>query len=153
VADRRHYQLQVNNIGILVETDPDLPRTMADPYQIQQVVLNLIVNAEHAIKGFRNHGQIVVRTETDGSQIRLTIEDDGPGIPENVRSKIFNPFFTTKEDGQGTGLGLSICLGIVQEHGGTIVAESLPHGGTAVIVELPVTDSNGATRSEALSIR
>ena len=152
-VELRHYQLQVNNIGIAVETDPNLPRTMADPHKIQQVVLNLITNAEQAIRGFRSSGQIVVRTQTDGARIRLSIEDDGPGIPENVRNKIFSPFFTTKEEGQGTGLGLSICLGIVQEHGGTIVAESLPNGGTAMVVELPITNDSAAVRNEALASR
>ena len=148
-VELRQYQLRVNNISISVETDPNLPRTMADPFKIQQVVLNLIVNAEQAIANTHKSGHITVRTETLGENIRLAVEDDGPGIPEDVRAKIFNPFFTTKAEGQGTGLGLSICVGIVQEHGGSISAEGQPNGGTAMVVELPITDQSGKAAKAA----
>ncbi|HEV2288912.1 MAG TPA: ATP-binding protein [Candidatus Acidoferrales bacterium] len=136
----RGYELRVENITVSCELAPDLPATLADPFQLQQVVLNLLVNAEQAILEGRGQGRIRIRTRKV-SEDRLTIEvfDNGPGIPPEVASRIFDPFFTTKPPGVGTGLGLSIVYGIVEQHGGEVTFENLRGGGTKFKVDLPIT--------------
>jgi signal transduction histidine kinase/CheY-like chemotaxis protein len=140
----RQHQLVVS--GITVETDlaPDLPAVTGDVQQLQQVFLNLLLNAEQAITGVgvglprpRQGGRIVFRTERAGDRVRAHVIDDGPGIPPEVLPRVFEPFFTTKEVGAGTGLGLSVSYGIVEEHGGRLTVESQP-GRTVFTLELPV---------------
>src|SRR6185436_12064428 len=116
-------------------------QVFADGHQVQQVLLNLIINAEQAMLSANGRGNLVVRTWHDAAQesVILEINDDGPGIPDDVQPKIFDPFFTTKEVGKGTGLGLTVAYAIVQEHGGRIRLESRPGGGASFYVELPVT--------------
>jgi two-component system NtrC family sensor kinase len=117
---------------------PALPPVLADGHQIQQVIINLVNNARQAIEAHQPSGQIIITTETDGTNIRIKIADNGPGISdENIR-KIFDPFFTTKGVGKGTGLGLSLCYGLIKEHGGNITVASEPGQGATFIVELPV---------------
>ncbi len=131
------YALRVNNIKIDFQKEPALPPVLADANQLMQVFLNLLVNAEHAIKqgasdraGGECAGTVRVRlgtttaTAAEPSSVWVTVQDDGPGIPPDVLPKIFDPFFTTKRPGRGTGLGLSICMAIIREHGGTIEAHS-----------------------------
>ena len=134
----RGYELKIENIAVSADLAPDLPATLADPFQLQQVVLNLLVNAEQAILEGRGQGRIEIRTRKI-SPARLTIEvsDDGPGIPPEIASRIFDPFFTTKAPGVGTGLGLSIVYGIVEQHGGEVAFENL-RGGVKFTVELPI---------------
>jgi signal transduction histidine kinase/CheY-like chemotaxis protein len=133
------YQLRVDNIRVEMDLDPNLPHTAADGAQLQQVLLNVVMNAHQAIHAGRNHGLIVVRTRRKGDDLlEVTISDDGPGVPPEVIGRIFDPFFTTKEVGVGTGLGLSICYGIVHGHGGRIWCESELGQGAAFHVELPV---------------
>ncbi|NTV64796.1 MAG: response regulator, partial [Oscillochloris sp.] len=141
------YQLRVDNIAIQLDLDPNLVMTIADPHQLQQVFLNLITNARHAMVERGGPGTLTLRTrvmpprpedEIDVPMIRVEVADTGIGIPERNLRKIFNPFFTTKPVGQGTGLGLSICFGIVKEHEGQIWAESQVGVGTHVYVALPV---------------
>jgi two-component system NtrC family sensor kinase len=138
----RSYELKVENIVVECDLAPDLPRTMADPYQLQQVVLNLVMNGEQALMEEPRRGQIVVRTRClkreAGNRISLEISDDGPGIPSEIASRIFDPFFTTKAPGVGTGLGLSIVYGIVRQHDGDVTFESTPGRGAKFSVELPV---------------
>jgi PAS domain S-box-containing protein len=135
----RSYELKVENISVELHLDPDLPRTAADAHQLQQVVLNLIVNAEQALQHARGSGRIWIQTRrAPGNRVALVVADDGPGIPPGLASRIFDPFFTTKPLGVGTGLGLSIAYGIVQEHGGDISVESQPGQGATFVVELPV---------------
>ena len=134
----RSYELKLENIVVELDLAPDLPRTMADPHQLQQVFLNLLVNAEQAIQQARGSGHIWIRTRSAGpDRLALEVSDDGPGIPPEVISRIFDPFFTTKPPGVGTGLGLSIAYGIVQEHGGEISVHSEPEVGTTFVVEFP----------------
>jgi signal transduction histidine kinase/BarA-like signal transduction histidine kinase len=117
-----------------------LPNVFADAHQIQQVLLNLVINAEQATVAATGHASVVVRTWHDpaSDSVVLEVSDNGPGVPEAVRGRIFDPFFTTKEVGQGTGLGLTVAYAIVQEHGGRIRLESPPAGGATFVVELPV---------------
>jgi two-component system, NtrC family, sensor kinase len=135
----RGYELRVRGIDIRREYDDDLPETMADAHQLQQVFLNLITNAEQAMEQAEGrHHRLTVRTKLAGELVRIEIEDTGKGIPPNLLERIFNPFFTTKPTGFGTGLGLSISLGIVRAHEGRIWAENPAQGGARFIVELPL---------------
>jgi two-component system NtrC family sensor kinase len=134
----RSYELRVENIVVECSLEPSLPETMADPYQLQQVVLNLLVNAEQALLADRGSGHVWIRTHiASGGRIALEISDDGPGIAPSIASRVFDPFFTTKPAGVGTGLGLSIVYGIVQQHGGDVTLESHRGAGAKFIVELP----------------
>ena len=137
-VELRAYDLSVNNIKGTLRLAPDLPRTMADFHQLQQVFLNLITNAEQAIKEAHGKGSLVIETRKVPEMIQITFADDGPGIPAANLDRVFEPFFTTKGIGQGTGLGLSICYGIIKEHGGRIYVESGDGGGATFVVELPV---------------
>ena len=141
----RRYHLMVNNIDLRVHLQPDLPRTMADPHKIQQVVMNLIANAEQAMLEANGSGMLVVKSAKVGEAIQIVVSDDGPGIPKEHLDRLFDPFFTTKGIGTGTGLGLSICYSIVREHGGTVWAEGKSKKGATFIVELPIVASVDST--------
>jgi len=132
------YQLRVDNIEVSTDFDPDLPPVLGDPHELQQGILNLVTNAQHAIREAGRSGTIRFSTgrSRDGG-VTLAVADDGPGIPEQHQSKIFDPFFTTKKAGSGTGLGLSIVYGIITSHGGTIELESSPAGGARFTITLP----------------
>ncbi|MDY7040635.1 MAG: ATP-binding protein, partial [Chloroflexota bacterium] len=147
------YQLEVDNITVVHDLDPNLPYTQADVHQLQQVFLNILNNAHQAMKHAHGQGTLTVRTRPvdDGKTIRVTFTDDGPGIPSNIITRIFDPFFTTKEVGEGTGLGLSICYGIVTEHEGRIWAESEPGEGATFIVELPVVKKSKKGAKQLIS--
>ncbi|MBM3174286.1 MAG: PAS domain S-box protein [Chloroflexi bacterium] len=134
----RAYHLRTNNIKVTTSLAPDLPQTVADPGQIQQVILNLIVNAEQEMKLAHGKGKLTISTEKSDSIIKISVKDDGPGIKPEIMDRLFDPFFTTREVGEGTGLGLSLCYGIVAEHNGKIYAESKTGKGATFIVELPV---------------
>ena len=136
--DLRAYSLRTNSIEVTTYFDPELPVTVADGNQLQQVFLNLIVNAETEMKLAHGRGNLSIKTEAIDDIIKISVKDDGPGIPRKNMAKLFDPFFTTKKVGQGTGLGLSVCHGIIAEHEGRIYAESKLHRGATFIVELPV---------------
>ena len=137
----RAYEQRVSNITVIDALAAGLPQVFADGHQVQQVLLNLVINAEQAMLSAHGRGVLVVRTWHDADQesVVLEINDDGPGIPDDVQPKIFDPFFTTKEVGKGTGLGLTVAYAIVQEHGGRIRLESRPGTGASFYVELPVS--------------
>jgi PAS domain S-box-containing protein len=139
-VELRNYELSVNNIEIIRELDRNLPKTIADAHQLQQVFLNVLTNAEHAMLQAHGRGRLVIRSRADLANHNIVVEfiDDGPGIPESQLSKIFDPFFTTKEVGKGTGLGLSLSYGIIKEHGGNIHARSKPGEGATFVIELPI---------------
>lgn len=140
-VDLVRRQLELDGIQVLEEYAPDLPRIVGDAGQLQQVVLNLLQNAHDAIMLGGQGGQVVVRTRRlDEERIAFEVEDDGPGIPEEIRERIFNPFFTTKPPGKGTGLGLSISFKIVQKHDGQIMVHSRPGEGARFTVVLPVRE-------------
>jgi len=148
-AELRSYQLSVNQVRIEKDLQPDLPKTMLDFPQIQQVFINLINNAEQAITERGTGGTIRLSTRHAGGRIVARVTDDGPGVPSEIRSRIFEPFFTTKKEGKGTGLGLSLCYGIIKEHGGTIQAEDAPGGGACFEIELPVVSGEEAVEPVA----
>ncbi len=138
VLDLRAYEQKVHNIEVVTNFDPALPELTADIFRLQQVFLNIIINAEHFMSQEHGRGTLTITTERRGDVIRISFADDGPGIDKEHLRHVFDPFFTTKEVGKGTGLGLSICHGIVAEHGGHIFAESAPNKGATFIAELPV---------------
>ena len=132
----RSYEMEVHNIKVTNQLAPDLPSTIADGSQLQQVFLNIIINAEQIMIEAHGGGKLYVKTERLNDSIRISFNDDGPGISKENLNKIFNPFFTTKGVGKGTGLGLSVCHGIVTRHKGKIYAESEPGKGATFVVEL-----------------
>jgi PAS domain S-box-containing protein len=134
----RAYETETSNIKVTTKLAPDLPLTIADPGQLQQVFLNLLINAETEMKLAHGKGKLTIKTQRADNNIRICFKDDGPGVAKENLEKIFDPFFTTREVGKGTGLGLSICHGIITEHEGRIWAESKPGKGSTFIVELPV---------------
>jgi two-component system NtrC family sensor kinase len=132
------YPLRKSNITVDFLPEPSIPAIVADPSQLMQVFLNLLLNAEQAIRETREKGTIRVRLERKPDAVWIVFQDDGPGIsPENL-AHIFDPFFTTKRPGRGTGLGLSICKTVLREHGGNIEAASAPGGGAVFTLTLPV---------------
>jgi two-component system NtrC family sensor kinase len=137
----RAYEHRLTNISVDTALASGLPHVFCDAHQIQQVLLNLVINAEQAMLSIHGRGSLVVRTwhNRDDDAVVIEVDDDGPGVPVDVQTKIFDPFFTTKEVGKGTGLGLTVAYAIVQEHGGHIRVESRPGRGASFVVELPVT--------------
>ena len=132
------HSLRVNNVSVDFVPRPDLPTVLGDSNQLTQVFLNLIVNAEQAIREIRSQGTLRIRLGIVGERVLMTFQDDGVGIPRDALPRIFDPFFTTKRPGRGTGLGLSICMAIIREHNGDISAQPLPDGGSVFTVSLPV---------------
>jgi PAS domain S-box-containing protein len=133
------------NIEVVRHYDERLPRVQSDPLLLHQVFLNMVMNAEHAISSTGRGGRIEITTSlaASGDVIVAEVRDTGCGIPADELSRIFEPFYTTKEVGQGTGLGLAIAYGIVQDHGGQIVAANHPEGGAVFTVELPTASRPG----------
>lgn len=146
-------QLALNNIKLILELSPNLSKIYGNPSQIQQVIINLIQNAFDAIQQSKKGSIIKLKTQSSGSDVQIIIEDDGPGIPENIKKQIFNPFFTTKPVGKGTGLGLSICHKIIEKHEGKILVKSKMNHGTTFVIQLPALKSQNDQCSDLLSIQ
>jgi PAS domain S-box-containing protein len=146
----RAHPMKVNNIEVIVELDADLPKTLADFHQMQQVFVNIINNAEQAMTEAHGKGRLEVKTKKMRDMIQISFADDGPGIPEDNIKRIFDPFFTTKEVGKGTGLGLSICYGLVEAHGGRIYARSKLGQGATFVVEIPIVSEDRLVAEAAL---
>lgn len=142
IARLRAYNLRSTNIQVIENYAPDLPVTLGDPNQLRQVFLNVISNAEHAIRKSNSRGWIRITTKSfirdDETFILVGIQDNGGGISSSHISKIFDPFFTTKKVGEGTGLGLSISYGIIKEHEGRLWVECPPNEGACFYIEIPV---------------
>jgi PAS domain S-box-containing protein len=136
----RAYDQRAGNIVILQALAAGLPPVFADPHQIQQVLLNLVLNAEQAMLGAHGRGTLILRSWHDGDReaVILEVSDDGPGVPDTVQPRIFDPFFTTKPVGKGTGLGLTVAYAIAQEHGGRIGIAQVAGRGATFLFELPV---------------
>jgi PAS domain S-box-containing protein len=137
----RRYPLKMQQITLDLELEDGLPVTWADPFQLQQVFINLLSNAEQALASLPGERRIAVRTSARDGQLVTVISDTGPGIAPEHLAHIFNPFYTTKPRGIGTGLGLSISFGIVREHGGMLRALAEQGRGAAFEVSLPIIDS------------
>ena len=137
VAEIRQRVLRTDNIEVRTRMDQGAEAVLGLGQELQQVVINLVTNAEHAVRG-RPNAVIELATEAREGWVRLTVEDSGPGVPAEVRSRIFDPFFTTKSPDEGSGLGLSICQRVVAEVGGRIwLEDSSALGGAKFVVELP----------------
>jgi two-component system NtrC family sensor kinase len=127
--------MRESNIQVVTSFDPNIPEVMASTNQMRQVMLNIIKNAKEAMpKG----GILSVRTAREEDKVLIHIQDTGIGIPEEIRDKIFEAFFTTKQKVKGVGLGLSVCYGIIKDHGGKIKLESEEGKGTTFIISLPI---------------
>ncbi len=145
------YALRAANITIERDLDPALPAILVDPDQVTQVFTNLIVNAEQALR--RREGgrrlRIVSAREGRNGDVVITIEDNGPGVPEEIRRRVFEPFFTTKAAGEGTGIGLALCHRVLEAHGGEIELADGAEGGARFTVRLPA-DAGGAAEAAAV---
>jgi len=147
------YELRTDGIEVAVELADNLPVLWADGHQLHQVLVNIIVNAHHAMRRQPGPRRLVIRARRVNQRVRLEIADTGRGIPAEVLARIFEPFFTTKAAGEGTGLGLSLCRSIVEDHGGTISVESVPGRGTTFGVELPIVTPPRAAARPATEAR
>jgi two-component system NtrC family sensor kinase len=137
VLASRQATFRAHDIEIVRHYDDKLPRLKGDPLLLHQVFLNMVMNAEQALATAGRPGRIEITTAARHGDIVASVRDTGDGIPFDALSRIFEPFYTTKEVGKGTGLGLAIAYGIVQEHGGQIAAANHPEGGAVFTVELP----------------
>lgn len=137
--DLRAYRLRTNNIEVVKNFDNNIPFAYLDMQQIQQVIMNIILNAEDAVIDKKEGGRIVIFTQydSDNKKIIIKISDTGIGIHDKYLTTIFDPFFTTKPVNKGTGLGLSVAYSIIAEHGGTINVESKEGEGTTFTIKLP----------------
>jgi signal transduction histidine kinase len=138
----RNYALQASGIDVRADLDPSAPVVEGDDPKLQQVVLNLLINAEDAMRSSPTK-RLVVRTTRGldarlGELVTIEVTDSGKGMNAETRERIFEPFFTTKPAGSGTGLGLSLSYGIVEAHGGSIAVESEPGRGTTFRISLPM---------------
>jgi two-component system NtrC family sensor kinase len=132
------HKMKLANVELSMHLREDLPAVRCDPSQIQQVVLNLLLNAAEATQA-KAERHVSVATAVSDGEVHLTVTDNGEGIqPENL-ARIFDPFFTTKSEGKGVGLGLAVSYGIVQAHGGDIEVKSKPGEGTTFVLSLPLT--------------
>ena len=137
-------QMKESNIQVEASFDSDIPEVMASTNQMRQVMLNILKNAKEAMpKG----GTLSVRTAREGNKILITTQDTGIGIPEEIRDKIFEAFFTTKQKVKGVGLGLSVCYGIIKDHGGEIKVESEEGKGTTFTISLPIESQSHSPKT------
>jgi len=156
------YALRSHDIDVVVELANDLPPIWADADQLNQVLTNLLVNAQQALEGQTSPRRVKIRTayEPESKQLVLELSDNGPGMPPEVRSRIFEPFFTTKDKGSGTGIGLAVSHRILATHGGTITCDSMPGRGTTFSIRLPASppetgavEQRGGLRDEPARLR
>jgi PAS domain S-box-containing protein len=137
-------QMRESNIQVEISFNPDIPEIMASTNQMRQVMLNILKNAKEAMpKG----GTLTVRTSREDNRVLIHIQDTGMGVPEEIRDKIFEAFFTTKQKVKGVGLGLSVCYGIIKDHGGDIKIESEEGKGTTFIISLPVESQSHSPKT------
>ncbi len=146
--EMRRYVLRTQQVEVVTDLEASLPTTWADSFQLQQVILNLITNAEHALATVKGPKRITLSTRLVDGKLEASVSDNGPGIPPEQLDQLFNPFFTTKAVGEGTGLGLSISDGIARQHGGEIRVESRPGAGARFTLVLPRVDAPKAPAAE-----
>jgi two-component system NtrC family sensor kinase len=142
--DMAAYAMRTSGVEVVLDQCGELPPILADADQIHQVLLNLLINAQQALQEQPPPRRITLRTRHDraADQVRITIADNGPGIPAPLRARVFEPYFTTKPTGIGTGVGLAVSLGIVEAHGGELSVECPPEGGAVFTIALPVGDTH-----------
>jgi PAS domain S-box-containing protein len=143
------YSLRKSNITVDFLSEAGLPAVVGDPHQLMQVFLNLILNAEQAIREARDRGTIRIRLGHTDDSVWATFQDDGPGITPEILPNIFDPFYTTKRPGRGTGLGLSICKAVLKEYEGNIEVASAPGGGAVFTVMLPIATGGTAVATQS----
>ncbi len=136
----REHEEKTNNINVVTNLQNNLPEIPLDKYQLQQVFLNIILNAEAAMKEVKRPGILTVTTERVNNHVNIMFNDNGCGIKKHVLPRIFDPFFTTKDIGKGTGLGLSICYGIIVKHDGKISVKTHVGKGTTFTIRLPIVN-------------
>jgi nitrogen-specific signal transduction histidine kinase len=159
IARTRRYTLETAGIACVLELDPNLPPVHGERTQLEQVVLNLLNNAEQALRASVDApkrsrcGRIVIRTRSDGPHVLLDVEDDGPGIPAETQSEIWNPFWSSRTSGEGTGLGLVIVRDIISDHGGAVELDTSIPGVTRFSIRLPTSAESASTDSESLASR
>ena len=141
----RAYSLRSSGVQVETHLDTMLPEVAGDDQKLQQVILNLIVNAEYAMRRTATK-HLVIRTAHEGDSVITELSDSGAGMSEDTLQRVFEPFFTTKPAGEGTGLGLSVSYGIIEAHGGTITVESLTGRGTTFRIAVPVADPRDEPR-------
>lgn len=134
------YALRSGSIDVQLDLARDLPLVLADADQLHQVLLNLVINAQQSLREQAPPRRVRVtsRVGADADQLLITVADNGPGIPAQLRARVFEPYFTTKPVGVGTGVGLAVSLGIVEAHGGTLTVDATAEGGAAFVIALPV---------------
>jgi signal transduction histidine kinase len=135
----RSYEFASANIRLFESYGEGLPSVVVNPEEIQQVILNLILNAEQAMRSAHRGGTLTVTTKCDDTMVMIEIQDDGPGVPPALSGRVFEPFFSTKEVGEGTGLGLSIAMGIAEGHGGSLTLVPTEKG-ACFRLSLPAVD-------------
>lgn len=140
------YGLRTADIQVTLDLDPDLPELLADADQLTQVFTNLVVNAQHALEEVPPPRRLAIHTRWDAParKVRIAVTDTGPGVPPEIRSRIFDPFYTSKPVGIGTGIGLSYSDGVIQAHGGTLTLENPPEGGARFLITLAVAEAVAA---------
>jgi signal transduction histidine kinase len=144
----RAYSLRSTGVQVETNLDATLPEVAGDDQKLQQVILNLIVNAEYAMRRTPTK-RLVVRTAHEGDSAVIEVSDTGAGMSEETLQRAFEPFFTTKPAGEGTGLGLSVSYGIIEAHQGTISVESTPERGTTFRIALPVSQARADVRGKS----
>ena len=145
------YHLTADNISVWFDLDSELPQTMVDENQMEQVFLNVISNAQQAILEKKAPGNIVITSGRIGDDIVVSFKDNGIGMDKSVLNRVFDPFFSTKDVGEGTGLGLSVSLGIIRNHRGNIKISSEPDKGSEVTISLPITKPSAAEEEPGFS--
>lgn len=143
--DLKSYDYKTHQIELLTDFETNLPKTMADFNQLQQVCIIILENAQHALISNQDSKEMRIKTEHKEETIIIKFSDNGPGIPRDIQNRIFEPFFTTKELGKGTGLGLSIAYGIINKHNGKFYVESEPGEGATFVIELPIVKDPSST--------
>lgn len=148
VLELRRFAVAVAGVRVTTDLAPDLPPTLADADQIQQVLVILVNNALQAMAELQQGGHLHIRSCVANQKIQVFVKDDGPGVPPHLERKIFEPFFSTKEVGGGTGLGLSIAHSLMSEHRGRVYHQRPPEGGACFVLELPVVAPEASARKE-----
>jgi len=148
------YGLTNDSIEVTLDLTEPLPSVSGDPQQLERVIINLVSNAQYALRARATPRKLILRSGVDaaGEHVLLHIEDNGGGIPPEIRSRIFDPFFTTKPTGEGTGLGLALCHGIVSTHNGTIAVSSEPDAGTTFVISLPIRSEENVTEEIVMKV-